>query len=118
LVLAEDDPRSRIVLVSLLELRGHERARAIETVAAALAPGETAVFVTDDPDFRAFAARQHLYEYLPPLTDQARFATAAAWETYLANRLRILLRKWAPVRVVKVGTAFEAFVVKAGRQPG
>ena len=105
-----------MVLVSLLELRESELARAIDTVAATLTPGETPVFVTDDPDFRAFVAKQHLYEYLPPLTDQARFGTALAWETYLANRLRILLRKWTPVRVVKVGTAFDAFVLKAGAQ--
>jgi hypothetical protein len=118
LVLEDDDPRSRIVLVSLLEMHDSERSRAIETVAASLAPGETPVFVTDDPDFRVFAAKQHLYEYLPPLGDQSRFGTPEAWEIYLANRLRILLRKWAPVRVVKVGTAFESFVLNAGRQPG
>jgi hypothetical protein len=106
------------VLVSLLEMPARERARAIDTVAASLAPGETPVFVTDDPDFRLFAAKQHLYEYLPPLADQPRFGSAQAWEVYLANRLRILLRKWAPVRVVKVGTAFETFVINAGRQPG
>lgn len=102
----------------MLELRDAERSQAIDTVAASLAPGETPVFVTDDPDFRAFAAKQHLYEYLPPLGDQSRFGTAQAWEIYLANRLRILLRKWAPVRVVKVGTPFESFLTKAGHQPG
>jgi hypothetical protein len=113
-VLAESDPRQLIVLVSLLELRGDQRARAIETVAAALAPAETPVFVTDDADFRAFAHRQYLYEYLPPLGEQAKFGSAAEWEAYLANRLRILLRKWAPVRIVTAGVRIEDFVTKAG----
>lgn len=114
LVLPEDDKRDRTVLVSLLGLGGEARSRAIRTVAASLDPRETPVFVTDDPDFAVLAQFRHLYEYVPPIESQRTFTTAAAWEHYLAARLRLLLDKWAPVRVVAVGTSFEAYLVGRG----
>ena len=114
-ILAEGDARNRIVLVSLLELSGAARQEAIRLVAASLGRDETPVFVTDDPDFSPLAAGQFLYEFLPSLQSQAQIASAAQWEHYLALRLRLLLRKWSPVRVVAAGKAFELYLQERGK---
>ena len=113
-VLARNDPRKRTVLISLLGLKGCDREAAINLIARALPREETPVFVTDDPDFAPLAAAGHLYEYFPPLLSQANFADGPSWEHYLARRLRLLLEKWAPVRVVAAGTTFDEYIRQRG----
>lgn len=112
-VLADGDARQVIVLASVLELPPRQRERAVVATLAGLAPGETVVFVTDDLDFSVFVKRKQLYEYLPPLAHQASCAMPRAWDQYLVARLRILMEKWSPARVVSPGTPLDAFVRKS-----
>jgi hypothetical protein len=109
---ATDEPQ-RIVLASVLELKGIRRKRAIATTLAGKASGESVVFVTDDLDFSPFVKQRLYYEFLPPIGQQALHAHHGPWDQYLVKRLRILIDKWAPVRILSPGTPFERFVEKA-----
>ncbi len=109
---ATDEPQ-HIVLASVLELSGVRRKRAITATLAGKASGENVVFVTDDLDFSPFVKQRLYYEYLPPLGQQALHAHHGPWDQYLVKRLRILIDKWAPVRILSPGTPFERYVEKA-----
>lgn len=113
-VLPPGDRRGRIVLVSLLGLSGAALASAIGVTAAALPPGETPVFVTDDPDFTPLARHGHLYEYLPSPASRKGYP-ASDWEAYFARRIRLVLKKWAPRRIIAAGQPIEAYL---GAQTG
>ena len=112
-ILAEGDARRVIVLASVLELTARKRKRAITATLAALLPNETVVFVTDDLDFSLFVKLQLLYEYLPPIAHQVSNPFSGGWDRYLVARLRILVGKWSPARIVSPGTPFEIFVQKS-----
>ena len=112
-ILPATDPRQRIVLISVLELTGLRRKRAISAALASLSHQETAVFVTDDLDFAPFVKRRLAYEFLPSLGQQASHRFLGTWDRYLVERLRILIDKWSPIRITSPGTAFERFVQKA-----
>jgi hypothetical protein len=109
---ATEEPRL-IVLASVLELPGIRRKRAIAATLASMTRGENVVFVTDDLDFSPFVKQRLNYEYLPPIAQQALHAHHGPWDQYLVKRLRILVDKWAPVRILSPGTPFERYVEKA-----
>jgi hypothetical protein len=113
-ILVAGDRRARIVLVSLLTLSGEPLESAIRVTVAALAPGETAVFVTDDPDFTPLARHGHLYEYFPSPASRKDYPSSE-WESYFARRVRLLLKKWAPRRIVAAGQPIEAYLLEQSR---
>lgn len=114
-ILPESDERRVIVLVSVLELPLRKRKQAIAATLAGLACGVTPVFVTDSLDFGDFVRQRLYYEYFPALDRQSEHTSFGRWDAYLVKRLRIILDKWSPVRVMSPGTAIEAFVEKAGQ---
>ena len=63
------------------------------------------LFVTDCTAFALFRAAGVIFEYLPGPTVQRRHAPELAWDVYLARRLERLRHKWAPVRIVAIGSA-------------
>jgi len=63
------------------------------------------MLVTDCMDFGLFRDARVIFEYLPGPTVQRRHAPDLAWDVYLARRLERLRHKWAPVRIVAIGTA-------------
>ena len=112
-ILPEGDDRRVIVLASVLELPALRRKWAISATLAGLSKGETVVFVTDNLDFGPFVRQRLLYEFLPPLGEQSTHADYGRWDQYLVKRLRILIDKWAPARILSPGTPFERYVEKA-----
>jgi hypothetical protein len=112
-ILPESEQPRSIVLASVLELSGLRRKRAIATTLASMTHGESVVFVTDDLDFGIFVRQRLYYEFLPPIAAQAMHSHRGPWDQYLVKRLRILIDKWAPARILALGTPFERFVEKA-----
>jgi hypothetical protein len=112
-LLAEDHPRVRTALVSLLEVPKAERAAAVaRTIEMLSENGENPVFLTDDLDFSVFSGEGHYYEYLPSLAEQQRHAPGRRWDLYIVQKLRIMIAKWQPVRIMTKGTSLEDFVAK------
>jgi hypothetical protein len=114
-LLSPDDPRARTVLVSLLELAPAEREAAVTRISAEMAAtDEHPVFITDSTDFSLYVKAGCFYEYLPPIADQVQHASGSAWDTYLARKVRLMLAKWQPERVIACGVAIEDFIRGAG----
>jgi hypothetical protein len=114
-LLSPDDPRTRTVLVSLLELSPAEREAAADRIPAELASAdEHPVFVTDSTDFSLYVKAGCFYEYLPPIADQVQHASGQAWDTYLARKVQLMLAKWQPERVIACGSTIEDFIRHAG----
>lgn len=62
------------------------------------------VLVTDCMAFELFREARVIFEYLPGPAAQQRHAPDLAWKVYIARRLERLRHKWAPVRILAVGT--------------
>jgi len=62
------------------------------------------LLVTDCMAFDLFREARVIFEYLPGPAVQQGHAPDLAWEIYIARRLERLRHKWAPVRIVAVGT--------------
>ena len=62
------------------------------------------LLVTDCMAFDLFRGARVLFEYLPSPAVQQRHAPELPWDLYVARRLERLRHKWAPVRIVAIGT--------------
>jgi len=62
------------------------------------------LLVTDCMTFELFRDARVIFEYLPGPAVQQRHASDLAWDVYIARRLERLRHKWAPVRIVAIGT--------------
>jgi hypothetical protein len=112
-LLADDHARARVALVSLLEVPHEQRADVVSrTVTALQESGENPVFLTDDLDFSVFSGDGHYYEYVPSIAEQQRHAAGRRWDLYMVQKLRIILAKWRPQRIIAGGLSLEEFVSK------
>ena len=110
-LLPADDARARTVLVSVLELTPTARDGEVARIGAELtAVDEHPVFMTDHADFSIFVDAGYFYEYLPPIADQVQHASGPGWEVYLARKVRLILAKWQPERVIACGCPIEDFI--------
>lgn len=110
-LLPAGDPRRATVLVSLLALSQEVRDAEVARLGAELTEAdEYPVFVTDHADFTVFVRGGFFYEYLPPVADQLRHASGAAWDVYLARKVRLILAKWQPQRVIAGGVPIEDYI--------
>jgi hypothetical protein len=62
------------------------------------------LLVTDCTAFELFRGTRVLFEYLPGPAVRQRHAPELSWDVYVARRLERLRHKWAPVRIVAIGT--------------
>ena len=112
-ILSQDDPRRNIVIACILELRGGARIDAVVELRRRIRDeGAAPVFVTDHPDFALFAIDRTLYEYLPSISEQLKFAPGRPWDVYVATKVKLWLAKWRPVSIISKGTTIELFIEK------
>jgi len=98
-----------MAVVTGLEATLLERALAAVGAGADRAEGSVAtVCLTDCADFELFRRHRLWFEYLPPRSQQQRFAPDLDWDLYTLRRLARLRRKWDPVRIVAFGPAAQA----------
>ena len=114
LLFGTDDSVPPVVLVSLLQQAPAERADAVARIGAMLTSAvERPLFLTDDPDFSLFTESGSYYEYLVPITEQLQRGPGLLWDIYLVQRVRIILDKWRPSRIICCGLPVEDFIRKA-----
>lgn len=71
------------------------------------------VYLTDAASFVPFRRQGAIFEYMPPLAEQAAFGADMPWRSYLGERWQLLLAKWAPHRILAFGMTMEAFLAAA-----
>lgn len=100
------------VLVTILCADDHARTRAIK--AHAKARGHRAVFVTSNPDVRAYQATGCAFEYLPDPKTVCEMSAAGDWESYLGERWRMFHSKWHPRWSADYGLTFAQYLKRCG----
>ncbi|MFN3614858.1 MAG: hypothetical protein ACK4WC_09905 [Rubrimonas sp.] len=58
------------------------------------------IFLYDGFDFDLFRSRGWVLEWIPPAEDRARIVGARSWDDYLAERMRLLARKWGVAAMI------------------
>jgi hypothetical protein len=110
-LLDESDQRSSTIMVSLLGLSTLDRDLAVATSSSTIrGSGDFPVFLTDNPDFSVFVKERYFYEYFPPVEDQIKYAKGRRWDLYVAQRIRVVLAKWRPKRIISPGMTVQAFI--------
>lgn len=105
------DPRP-VVLVTLLCATPGQTAEALTRHGAARS--HDAVFVLSAPDPRPLRQAGAVFEHLPAPAMVQRFAGQGDWPAYLAERWRMLHRKWQPRWIASYGLDFDKYLKECG----
>lgn len=94
-----------VIGISLLGLDHNARQDVIDLVAAQQLrnPQLFPLFITDDDDFRALRAEHFVFEYLPPWPGEDVVPSRERWQSFLAERLALIKKKWGVRRFVSFG---------------
>jgi len=104
----------QVLLVTMLGVKQASIADIIDRTSAA-GPGSKIVYLTDTLDFTAFRQRGAIFEYIPPLSEQSRYAGIMNWPHYLQRRWALIEAKWAPTQIHAYGMNFDRFLAAAER---
>jgi hypothetical protein len=95
---------SKIVLVTVLGMRGEALANVVETVTAECKQARTRpLFITDQNNFATFRASRSLFEQVIDVERCRAQRPDLDWQMYGEHQYRLIGRKWKPVTTIAFG---------------
>lgn len=108
---------SKIVLVSVLGMRGEALIHVIETVTNECRQTRTRpLFVTDQDEFSPFRQRHSLFEQVVDVEICLARRPDLDWRSYAERQYRLIGRKWKPITTVAFGRKPDPAFVDAAMQ--